>query len=155
MFKRHLIFELDDLPIIAPRRIVMKMPRRCFLMPDFDPIEPDRVLMTMSGGVVDLTYCRFLIQSTDFSLDDVMALDQAQNGAFYFKLLMDYLEKFQEASRADIDKLLLGKLSDALNEAQKSNKINNLLTKWRRAGWIVNIGSDKVSRWVSAEKMQR
>lgn len=80
---------------------------------------------------------------------------RTQDDAFHLKLLMDYLEKFQEASRADIDKLLLGKLSDALNEAQKSNKINNLLTKWRRAGWIVNIGSDKVSRWVSAEKTQR
>lgn len=94
MFKRHLIFELDDLPIIAPRCIVMNKPRRYFLMPDFDLIEPDRVIMTMYGGVVDLTYCRLLIQSTDLSLDDVMALDQAQNGAFYFKLLMDYLEKF-------------------------------------------------------------
>jgi hypothetical protein len=30
-----------------------------------------------------------------------------------------------------------------------------LLTIWRRAGWIVNIGSDKVSRWVSAEETQR
>jgi hypothetical protein len=54
---------------------------------------------------------------------------------------------------AEIDKLLLGKLSDALNETQKLNKINNLLTKWRRSGRIVNTGSDKASRWVSAEKL--
>lgn len=77
---------------------------------------------------------------------------RAQDDAFYLKLLMDYLEKYQEAPRAEIDKLLFGKLSEALNEEQKANKINNLLTKWRRAGLIVNLGSDKGSRWVSAEK---
>jgi ATP-dependent DNA helicase RecG len=77
---------------------------------------------------------------------------RAQDDAFYLKLLMDYLEKYQEAPRAEIDKLLLGKLSEALTDVQKVNKINNLLTKWRRAGLIVNMGSDKGSRWVSAEK---
>lgn len=77
---------------------------------------------------------------------------RAQDDAFYLKLLMDYLEKYQEAPRAEIDKLLFGKLSEALNQEQKVNKINNLLTKWRRAGVIVNLGSDKGSRWVSAEK---
>jgi ATP-dependent DNA helicase RecG len=78
---------------------------------------------------------------------------RAQDDAFYLKLLMDYLEEYQEASRAEIDKLLIGKLSEALNEQQKSNKINNLITKWRRAGRIVNLGSDKGSRWASAEKI--
>jgi ATP-dependent DNA helicase RecG len=78
---------------------------------------------------------------------------RAQDDAFYFKLLMDYLEKYQEAPRAEIDKLLLGKLSEALQGEQKVSKINNLLTKWRRAGWIVNLGSDKGSRWVLAEQV--
>lgn len=78
---------------------------------------------------------------------------RAQDDAFYLKLLMDYLEKYQEAPRAEIDKLLLGKLSEALQEEQKVSKINNLLTKWRRAGWIVNLGSDKGSRWVLAEQV--
>lgn len=29
---------------------------------------------------------------------------------------------------------------------------NNLLTKWRRAGVIVNRGSDRASHWTLAEK---
>jgi ATP-dependent DNA helicase RecG len=78
---------------------------------------------------------------------------RAQDDEFYLKLLIDYLYEYGEATRAEIDKLLLGKLSDALNETQKLNKINNLLTKWRRSGRIVNTGSDKASRWVSAEKL--
>lgn len=78
---------------------------------------------------------------------------RAQDDAFYLKLLMDYLEKYQEAPRAEIDKLLNGKLSEALSEKQKINKINNLITKWRRSGRIVNLGSDKASRWVAAEKI--
>ena len=77
---------------------------------------------------------------------------RAQDDAFYLKLMTDYLDRFGEASRAEIDKLLLSKLSDALDAPQKTNKINNLLTKWRRAGLIKNLGSDKGSRWVLAEK---
>jgi ATP-dependent DNA helicase RecG len=77
---------------------------------------------------------------------------RAQDDTFYLKLLIDYLEEYQEASRAEINKLLLGKLSEALDEGQKVNKINNLMTKWRRAGQIINLGSDKGSRWVLAEK---
>jgi ATP-dependent DNA helicase RecG len=73
---------------------------------------------------------------------------RAQDDAFYLKLLTDYLERFGEATRAEIDKLLLSKLSDALDDTQKTNKINNLLTKWRRAERIQNLGSDKGSRWV-------
>jgi len=36
---------------------------------------------------------------------------RAQDDAFYAKLLMDYLEKFGKATRAEVDDLLLSKLS--------------------------------------------
>jgi len=72
--------------------------------------------------------------------------------AHYAKLLTDYLHKFGEASREEINKLLLPKLSDSLSDDQKTTKINNLLTKWRRAELIKNLGSDRVSRWSLAEK---
>jgi len=77
---------------------------------------------------------------------------RAQDDEFYAKLLMDYLEKFGQASRAEVNKLLLDKLSDALDETQKITKIGNLLTKLRRRGVIVNKGSDHVPRWVLAER---
>lgn len=77
---------------------------------------------------------------------------RAQDDEFYAKLLTDYLEKFGQASRAEVNKLLLDKLSEALDETQKITKIGNLLTKLRRRGVIVNKGSDHVPRWVLAEK---
>lgn len=76
---------------------------------------------------------------------------RAQDDEFYAKLLMDYLEKFGQASRAEINKLLLPKLSEALSMEQKSDKIGNLLTKLRRQGRICNAGSRGHPVWRIAE----
>ena len=64
---------------------------------------------------------------------------------------MDYLMKFGHASRADIEDLILVKLSDALDAEQKKNKIGNLLTNLRRAGKIRNTGPKKTPKWEIAE----
>lgn len=80
---------------------------------------------------------------------------RAQDDDFYAKLLTDYLEKFGEATRAEINKLLLDKLSDALDEKQKYNKVSNLLTKLRRHGVIVNMGSDTAPCWRLVEKIKQ
>ncbi len=77
---------------------------------------------------------------------------RAQDDTFYAKLIADYLAKFGKATREEIDKLLWNKLSDALDETQKQNKISNLLTNLRRAGHIRNIGSRKAPQWQFAEK---
>lgn len=174
--------------------------QRYFPLPDYDLRKPGSVKLTIYGGVVDPAYSRLLIQKTDLSLADVLALDRvqkklpipdeaamrlrrnkliegrkphfhisaavaeataskadyirtrAQDDAFYAKLLADYLEKFGQASRAEISKLLLGKLSDALDDRQKYNKISGLLTKLRRQGIIVNTGSDTAPCWQLARR---
>jgi ATP-dependent DNA helicase RecG len=74
--------------------------------------------------------------------------------AHYAKLLTEYLTKFDEASRADIEKLLLPMLSEALNDREKLAKINYLLTKWRKSRLIRNLGSDRFPRWTLAEKKE-
>ncbi len=79
---------------------------------------------------------------------------RAQDDEFYAKLLMDYLEKYQQATRKEIDALLLPKLSEALTNAQKISKLTNLLTKMRRNNKIKNIASDKKSLWTIAKKKQ-
>lgn len=73
---------------------------------------------------------------------------RAQDDAHYAKLITDYLEKFGAASRLDINKLLWPKLSDALDDQQKRNKITNLLSKMREEGIIRNSGSQQKPRWV-------
>lgn len=85
------------------------------------------------------------------SLEDYLRT-RGQDDAFYLKLITDYLAMKGEASRADINKLLLDKLSEALTEKQKAIKVSSLLTKLRRKGTIVNVGSDTASCWKLVEK---
>lgn len=71
--------------------------------------------------------------------------------AHYKEMILGLLKKFGSASRQEIDRLLAGKLSDALDEEQKQNKISNLLSNLRRAKRIRNAGSRKAPVWVLAE----
>lgn len=173
--------------------------RRYFPMPDYDLSEPGVVRMTVYGSIVDPAYTRMLMQKTNLSLMDILALDRVQkhlpidgttarrlrsvgliegrrpnlhvsalvakataskadyirtrtqDDAFYAKLITDYLEKFGKASRQEIDRLLWDKLSDALDNDQRKNKISNLITKLRRSGRIRNDGSRKAPEWRLAE----
>ncbi len=54
----------------------------------------------------------------------------------YRQLICEYIEKFGQARRADIDRLLLDKLPDVLDEQQKANKIRNLLQSHKYQGLI-------------------
>lgn len=73
---------------------------------------------------------------------------RGQDDEFYMKQITDYLTKFGSASRQEIDKLLMGKLSIALDSTQKQNKIGNLLTGMRLGGVITNAGTRKVPKWI-------
>lgn len=77
---------------------------------------------------------------------------RAQDDDYYAKLIMDYLQQYAQASKKEIKQLLLNKLSDALTEKQKFNKINNLLTKLRLSGRIFNSGSDAAPSWKIVKK---
>lgn len=52
--------------------------QRYFPLPDYDLSQSNAVKMTLYGGVVDPSYSRLLIQKTDLSLVDVLALDRVQ-----------------------------------------------------------------------------
>lgn len=52
--------------------------RRFFPLPDYDLSEPQAVKITLHGALVDLAYSRLLIQKTDLSLVDILALDRVQ-----------------------------------------------------------------------------
>ena len=65
----------------------------------------------------------------------------------YEELVLEFLRKFGRASRKDIDDLLRGKLSEALDDSQKRNKIGNLLSGLRRKKRIYNDGSKASPVW--------
>ncbi len=67
----------------------------------------------------------------------------------YKKLILKYLDTYKEASREDIDKLLLDILPGVLDENQRKNKIRNLIYAMsRKDKTIVNQGSTRYPRWV-------
>ena len=66
------------------------------------------------------------------------------------RMIVAYLEKFGEAKREEIDRLLLEKISDALNLDQKKNFIMNLLQEMRREEILQPVGGKrgKGGKWV-------
>ena len=67
----------------------------------------------------------------------------------YRDMIISFIEKFGSASRKEIDDLLLDKLSDALDEKQKRNKIKNLLYAMsKREKIIKNEGPTKKPKWI-------
>jgi len=67
------------------------------------------------------------------------------------RLVMDYLEEFREASRQDLDLLLMDKISDALNADQKKQFVTNLLQEMRREGLIEPSGTTRWAKWVKSK----
>lgn len=53
--------------------------------------------------------------------------NKAFDKEYYKNLVIEFIKKYKMASRQDIDKLLMDKLSNVLNDSQKRNKIRNLL----------------------------
>jgi ATP-dependent DNA helicase RecG len=145
----RLLIQKTDLPLVdvlALDRVQKKL-----------PIPDNAVARLRRGGLIEGRKPHFHVSAAVAKVSATGKADyirtRAQDDEFYAKLLTDYLEKFGQASRAEINKLLYDKLSDALSEEQKTNKINNLITKWRRADLITNTGSDRVPCWVLAEKI--
>lgn len=65
------------------------------------------------------------------------------------KLVIEYLDKYKEASKEDIDKLLLDILPGVLDEKQRKNKIRNLIYAMsKRDKTIVNQGTNRHPKWV-------
>jgi len=67
----------------------------------------------------------------------------------YFKdMVVAYLQTYHEAERADIEDLLLDKVSDALNENQRRRFIKDLLQEMRIEGTITTLGKTRNARWI-------
>jgi len=62
------------------KRMFTKQRERNFPMPEYDLSEPGRVKVRIIGKVIDERYTRMLMQRTDLSLWEVIALDKVQKG---------------------------------------------------------------------------
>ena len=63
------------------------------------------------------------------------------------RMVVELLQRQSEASRPEIESLLVAKLSDALDEGQKKNFIQNLLQGMRRDGILVVEGTTRWAKW--------
>lgn len=74
---------------------------------------------------------------------------------YYQKLVLDYLGQYGQATRADLDALLLGKLAEVLSASQKANKIKNLLQAMRRTEQIEPDGPRSATVWRLSKTKKR
>ena len=143
----RLLIQQTDLPlmdVLALDRVQKKLP-----IPDEAAARLKR-LKLIEGRKPNYHVSAAVAEATSNKADYIRT--RAQDDEFYAKLLTDYLEKFGHASRAEINLLLLDKLSTVLTDKQKYNKVSSLLTKLRRRGVMVNAGSDTAPCWQLAER---
>jgi len=70
------------------------------------------------------------------------------------KLILEYLDKYKQASKEDIDKLLLDILPGVLDEQQRKNKIHNLVCAMsNKDKTIKNQGTNRYPKWVKLDKV--
>lgn len=103
-------------------------------------------------GLVEGRYPNIFVVSKIADISGEKAV-YIKNRAFdkehYKKMIISFLEKYNSATRKEIDDLLMDKLSDVLTSAQKRNKINNLLNQMANKEKIIkNEGSDRMPKWV-------
>ena len=63
------------------------------------------------------------------------------------RMILDYLREYRSATREEINRLLMNKMHEALNEKERLSKIGNLLSSLRTKGAIVNQGSRSKPSW--------
>lgn len=74
--------------------------------------------------------------------------NKAFDKSYYLDLIEKAIKEHKSLERKDIDDLLWNKLPDWMEEQQKKNKINNLLSELRRSNKIENKGTYKMPKWV-------
>jgi ATP-dependent DNA helicase RecG len=75
--------------------------------------------------------------------------NRAFDDSYYKDIIIEFLKKYKQASRQDINELILDKLSDTLNNQQKTIKINNLISNMSNKDCTIYNDSKakKTSKW--------
>ena len=101
----------------------------------------------VEGRVTNLYLAAPLAKTTEEKADYIK--HKGFDNQYYQDMIVDYLQNFGQANKADFRKLLLDKLPDGLSEKQKERKILTLLTALKRQG-IITTDSDnrQTSHWI-------
>ncbi|MFI3297113.1 MAG: ATP-binding protein [bacterium] len=92
----------------------------------------------------------FLARSLADSIDKKVEYTRNKgfNDTYYKDFILEAIKNYGQMSRVEVDKLLIDKFPEVLNEKQKYNKVRNLLTTLRKEG---RIKSNEGKLWILNE----
>lgn len=119
-------------------------------------IEKSEASLLKAKGLIEGRRPNYFISSKVASITGQKA-DYIKNRGLkddhYKNMILEYIDKYGEASRKDIDSLLRGILPSIMNDKQKKNKINNIIYSMsRKQGIIENLGTSRLPRWIKTTK---
>ena len=106
-----------------------------------------RALKLVEGRITSLYLSASAAKSIDESTNYIK--NKGFDDKYYKDLIVEYLKQYKKAKKKDIRELLWDKLSNVLSDAQKENKIRNMLTALRKQG-IIDTDSEnqQKSNWI-------
>ncbi len=116
------------------------------------PLSDEEIKYLKGLGLIEGRKPNYVISAkitASLSNDELKAHYIKQRGLddeHYKNLIVEYLKKFGESPRKNIERFLRDKLPNILTESQKKNKVTNLLSALRIKGTIRN---DGYSKWSS------
>lgn len=131
--------ELDLFTVILLDRVQKKL-----------PIKKEEFNGLKKLGLVTGRYPNIYVRSHIAAITDDRAVfikNRAFDNDYYKSLIINFLKKYNSASRKDIDALLMDKLSNILREKQKS-RIHNLLFEMVKEGTVKNMGAKRTPQWM-------
>ncbi len=114
------------------------------------PITKEQSDYLKKDNLIEGRYPRIYISSNIAQIVD-KKVDYMENKGlgnnFYKDYIVDYLKKFKQASRREINQLIYPRLPLNYSDEDKKKKVQYLLTSLRQKDMIVNIGSDTKPIW--------
>ena len=116
------------------------------------PLEKEQYKSLKKLGVIEGKKPNIYVSAAIAEIIDDQAQytkNKAMDDRYYMDLIIQYLQQFESATKADFIKLLNNKLSDVLDEKQKENKVRNLLTQMRNEKLIEHVdGNRRTGSWI-------
>ncbi len=115
------------------------------------PITDDMIILLRKKGYIEgrkpnvYLSAKIVGAARQVGLKTTYVKNRSFDDDYFMDMIINFLKKFRQASRHDIDMLIIDKLSDVLTDKQKKSKVGNILTKMRMKG-IIRIDTKK--KWV-------
>lgn len=120
------------------------------------PLEKEQYKTLQTLGVIEGKAPNFYVSLAIAKITDERVQytkNKAMDDKYYMDLIINYLQQFDNGTKADFIKLLGNKLSDVLNEKQKVNKVRYFLTAMHKNGLIERTTENRrTGAWRLAKK---